>query len=282
MSGHLVAYSQENVVELREFNQLMTGEITRFEPGKILSPELLAYIPHGSFIWGDVENVPTPLTQKMMWQAACNLIRKGRKYLDEVNSATQKYRQYTFFQDFKINTTLLNRLSMFFGAMKISLPPSEGLERFLIYLKDSAHMDEEFAYLEKLHDFFTTQFQSLNKYHHYCQHPQLKIQDPLLQEKYDTLKTALSAFEKNLEGDYAALQQRWEDFHETFTHLYNEAHDAYYQADIFSTRTHIESLEEIKTLRRIATLVPSVTFSGEWWTILKLPFTGYINKAKKI
>jgi hypothetical protein len=86
VSGHMVLYSRDEPVELKELQQLSTGEITKISRGRIISHDLLAYIHKGTFIWGETEDIPTPTSQKMMWKEAVSFIRQKRNLLEEINS----------------------------------------------------------------------------------------------------------------------------------------------------------------------------------------------------
>lgn len=265
-SGHLIPYHKDEIMELRELTQLTTGETTGLKPGKTLPAELLSYIPSGKFIWGEVEDVPTPLTQKMMWKEATGFVRKERKLLQEVHNFINRYKDYSIFKKIAIEFALLNRLSMFLHSITLSLSPSEGIERFLSYLKENPDMAEETAYLERLYIFFSEQFQLINKYYLYLTHQALKIPAGL-EEKRDILLAEMEEFQRSLKSEFSAIKEGWEEFYEAFTRTYSEGHQLYYQSDVFRLRREVEGCEEARALKRISRLVTSVTFPGEWWEV---------------
>lgn len=264
-SGHLIPCSRDEIIELRELQQL-SGEVTRVRPGKTLHPDVLSYIPCGKFIWGEVESVPTPLTQKMMWKEAAGFVRKERKLLEEVQNFINRYSEYSILRQMQIEFALLNRLSMFLNSVTFSMPPADGIERFLSYFKESPDMGDEAAYLEKLHTFFSEQFQLMNKYHLYLTHQSLKTGGDL-EEKRRILLSEMEEFLRAFKGDFISIRERWGEFFEAFTKTYKERHDLYYQSDIFRTRKEIEDSHEAKALKRIARVVMSVNFQGEWWDL---------------
>lgn len=264
-SGHLIPCSGNEIVELRELQQL-SGEITKLRQGKTLHPDLLSYIPHGKFIWGEVEGIPTPLTQKMMWKEAAGFVRKERKLLGEVQKFIGRYSDYSIFRQMQIDSAILNRLDMFLNSITFSMTPAEGIERFLSYLKENSDMEDQVAYVEKLHTFFGEQFQLINKYYHYLNHQCLHATGDL-EEKRHILLSEIAEFLGSLKGGFNSIRERWEEFFHAFTSMYKDGHDLYYQADIFRIRKEAEDSDEAKALKRIARIVTSVKFQGEWWDL---------------
>lgn len=265
-SGHLIPYGRDGMVELKELSQLSSGEIARLKPGKTLPAELLAYIGTGRFIWGEVEDIPTPITQKLMWKHATDLVRRGRRLLENINVLINKYKDYSLFKKAAIDSSFLNRLSMFLHSLTLSQPPAEGLERFLSYFKETPAMEGEFDYIERLSLFLSDQFQVLNKYWLYLLHPALKL-PPDLREKRDVLVSHIEDFLRAYTGDFDGIKAQWEAFFDDYAQAYKESHDKYYSAGVFAQRKTIDELAEAKALKRIATLVGSVTFPGEWWEL---------------
>lgn len=265
-AGHLIPYSREEMVELKELSQLVSGEISILKPGKTLSAELLAYIGAGRFIWGEVEDIPTPITQKLMWKQATELVRQGRRLLDDINGFINKYKDYSLLKKTAIDGALLSRLAMFFHSLTLSLPPAEGLERFLSYLKENPDMEAELDYLKRLALFFSEQFQPLNKYWLYLNHPALKLPQDL-REKRNVLILLIEEFLQGISGDFPNLQEKWEAFFDEYTGAYREKHEQYYRAAVFTARKAVEDLPEARALKRIAGHVTSVTFPGEWWEL---------------
>ena len=264
-SGHLVPFSRDEIVDLRDLQQLF-GEITRLKPGKTLQPELLSYIPYGKFIWGEVESIPTPLTQKMMWKEAGGFVRNQRKSLEELQDLMERYAEYSVFRQMQIDLPLLNRFSMFLRSISFSVPPAEGIERVLSYLKENPEMESEAVYLERLHTFFSDQFQSVNKFHLYLAHQSLKATGDL-EEKRRVLLFEIEEYLRSFNGDFNTIRGKWELFFDAFTKTYKECHDFYYQSDAFRIKKEAEDSDEARALKRIARLVTSVTFQGEWWEL---------------
>lgn len=266
VSGHLIPYRNEDIVDLTEFQQLYTGEINKLKPGKTLGPELLGYLHYGKFIWGDVEDVPTPLTQKKMWNEAVQIIRKGKRYLSEVNSFYNRYKEYTIFKRLFIDFPTLNRLSMFFNSISFSLSPSDGVTRILTYLKEKNSFEDEFFYLERVYIFFSENFQTINKYFLYLNHPSLKLV-PELEEKKSLLFACIEGILQTDNDGYNSLKYKWDDFFEKFTETYKEKHNDYYNAAVFNIRKKIEECEAFLTLKRIANIITTVTFEKDFWYI---------------
>jgi hypothetical protein len=265
-SGHLIPYGRDEMVELKELSQLSSGEIFKLKQGKTLPAELLAFIPAGRFIWGEVEDIPTPITQKLMWKHATDLVRRGRRLVENINVFMNRYKDYSLFKKAAIDSSLLNRLSMFFHSLTLSQPPAEGLERFLSYLKEMPAMDGEIDYVERLSLFLSDQFQVLNKYWLYLFQPALKL-PPDLREKRDVLVAHIEDFLRAYTGEFDGIKEQWEDFFDEYARAYKEGHDTYYRASVFVQRKTVYELAEAKALKRIATLVGSVTFPGEWWEL---------------
>ncbi|MGD1076247.1 MAG: hypothetical protein ABR903_09275, partial [Thermodesulfovibrionales bacterium] len=272
-SGQLVLHRGDEIIELQDIIQLSTGGITKITTGKTLSPELISYVSRGKFIWGDLEDVPTPPTQKAMWRDAAAFVRKYRKLVDDVNGFISRYRDYSIFRRLNIDNALVNRLSMFLNSVTLSLAPTEGIERFLLYLSCNPEMAGETEYIEKLHRFFAEQFQHAHKYYLYIAHQALKLPADNkytaipLGEKRDLLAMHLDEFLASLKGDFESIKGEWDEFYLEFTNAYKQSHESYYEDSIFKLRREIEDSEEARALKRIARAVTSVTFTGEWWEL---------------
>lgn len=266
VTGHIAPLNKEEPVELRELQQLSTGEITKISRGRIISPELLQYIHAGRFIWGETEDTPTPLSQKTMWKEAVSFIRQKRKLIDDINAFISRYKDYTVFKKTSIDISILNRLSMLLSSMTLSLSPSEGIERVLGYLRQYPETEKDVGYLERLYKFFSEEFQSLNKYYIYITHPSFKLPKEL-EERRNNLLIKIEDLIKTLRDDFQEIKEGWEGFFELFISTYRDGHDAYYDLEIFKLKNKLEDDNEITTLKRIARIVTSVTFPWEWWQI---------------
>lgn len=267
VSGHLIPYGREDIAELREMTQLATGEILKLRAGRTLSPDLLGYLHFGGFIWGEVEDVPTPLTQKLMWKETVAFIRKSRDQVKSVSLCMEKYRDYSIMKKLRLDSQMLNRLSLFFNSMQVSLQPSEGIERTLAYLKDNPGLEDEMRYLEMVHAFFSDQIQIMNKYYLYLTHPSLKLPAGGLDEARSFVISAMEDYLHSFSGEFTEIRQKWEDFYSALTSAYREGHEAYYQSPVFNLRREVEESEEAKILKRISCVVKSLTFDLDWWEV---------------
>ena len=265
-SGHLIPYRNDDITDLSDLQQLYTGEINKLKPGKTLEPELLGYLHYGRFIWGDVEDIPTPLTQKKMWSDAVVIIKKGKRYLSEVNAFYDRYKEYTILKRLSINFSLFNRLSMFFNSMSFSLAPSDGITRILAYLKEDKNLEDEFVYLERVYVFFSENFQTVNKYLVYLSHNSLKLNSELA-EKRELIFACIEGIFQVERDDFNLLKSRWDDFFIRFTETYKESHDAYYSAAVFNIRAKTEESDAFQTLKRISNIITSVTFDNDFWEV---------------
>lgn len=268
VSGHLTPYGRDELIEMREITQLATGEIMKLRAGKTLLPDLLGYLHLGKFIWGEVEDAPTPLTQKLMWKETSAFVRKGRELLKSVSLYMEKYRDYSILKKLRIDSALLNRLSLFFNSMPVSLQPAEGLERALAYLKDNPGLEDEMKYVEKVHSFFSEQIQMMNKYYLYLSHPSLRLPASAgIGEAKGVILSAMEDYLNSFKGEFPEIREKWENFYSAFTAFYREGHEAYYNAPVFSLRREAEENEEAKILKRISGIVKSLTFELDWWEI---------------
>lgn len=265
VSGYLIPYGREGAIELKDINQLSSGDIINLKQGKAIDPELVSAIPRGRFIWGDIETAPTPSTIKAMWKEASQFIRRYRKVMEEIQTMINRYREYSIFKFLSIDTPLLNRLSLLVHSIGLNTSPEEGIERFLLFLKDNEDMDAQVSYIERLYKFFDEEFQLINKYYIYLTHPSLKTTVEI-----DVLKESLlSEIQESLEklSDLENVRQEWTRFYDLYTTTYKDSHDRYYEAPIFNLKKEIEDSQRAKTLRRISHLVSSITFDKEWWEI---------------
>lgn len=272
-SGHLVPFGRDGIIELMELPQLASGAVASLKPGRTISPELLGYIHYGGFIWGDVEDVPTPLTRKVMWKEAAALVRKERKVIAEVNEFIRRYREYPVFNRVFVDNAVLNRLSMFMNSLTISSPPAEGIEKMLMYLKETPDLKDEIDYLEKIHTFFSEHFQLITKYYLYLTHPSIKLpsdsQD--CKEKYQEpgqlLLSRIDEYLNSFNVEFSLLKENWEEFFSAFTTAYRDGHDQYYRSPAFSVKEEIEKSGAGRALKRISEIVKSVTFEHDWWAL---------------
>jgi len=266
--GHIVPYTRDEPVELKEISQLSTGEITRICRGRVISTDLLAYIHKGAFIWGETEDIPTPVSQRTMWKEAVGFIRQKRSLLDAVNGSIARYKDYTIFKKTAMNLPIINSLSMFLSSMVLSLQPSEGLEKILLYLKEYPDMEQRFAHLQRLHRFFNEEFQYLNKYYIYLTHPSLRLPEEL-EERRSRILIKIDELLKSFSDDFSDIKGEWEDFFRLFIDIYKESHESFYGSHMFKIRHRIDEDREIALLKKIASTVSSITFQWEWWQIKK-------------
>lgn len=266
ISGHLVSYKDEEIVDLNDIQQLYSGEINKLKPGKTLPAELLGYLSYGNFIWGEVEDVPTPLTQKKMWTASINVIKRGKNCITEINSYHNKYKEYSIFKRLSIDFTLINRLAMFFNSIIYSLSPSEGITKILTFLKESKNFEEEFNYLQKILDFFQNNFQTVNKYFLYLSHHSLKL-NTNQEEKRETIFALIKDLFNDNNENFNTLKLKWDEFFDDFTTSYKTEHDSYYNANIFDIKSKIEANKNFNILKRVANIITSVTFKNDYWEI---------------
>ncbi len=268
-SGHLVPSGRDGPLELTDLPQLASGVVTGLRTGRTISPELLGYIHHGSFIWGDVEDVPTPLTRKAMWREAAALIRKERKVIAEVNGFLNRYSDYPVFRKVSVDNALLNRLSMFLNSLRLSSQPAEGIESILAYLKENPGLEDELGYLEKIHTFFAEHFQLITKYYLYLTHPSLRLPagDENCREMRQVLLSNIEEYLNSFNIEFNSLKEKWEEFFNAFTTAYRDGHSRYYTSPVFGIREEIGKSAEGKVLRRISETVRSVTFDPDWWAL---------------
>lgn len=262
-SGYLVPFKGEEVCELKELGQL-ASDVTSLRPGRAIDPALLTIIPKGRFIWGDIESAPTPATLRLMWREVVQFIRRYRKTIDELHNMMEKYKEYTITKMLMIKQPVLNRLSLFLHSYGLNISPHEGVERFLLFLKENEDLEGQIAYIERLHRFFTEEFQLLNKYYLYLTHPSLKAQN----EMQGVILSQIMTFMREL-GDFEEIRTGWDAFYDAYTTIYKEEHERYYQSPVFRIKGQIEDSPIAKTLKMISYIVSSVTFDKEWWEIKK-------------
>ncbi len=265
-SGHIVPYRNEEIIDFKDIVQLSTGEITSLKTGKTLSPELLGYIRHGNFIWGEVEDVPTPLTQKRMWKETTSLKRETRQLINSINDQLEKYRDYKVLKKAFIDRSILNRLAMFFDSLLTSLSPSEGLQKVLSHLRENNDLKGELEYLGKIYAFLLNDFQSINKYYDYLTHGSLRLPDEL-EEMRRALNIIIEDYLNSFNLDFDSIKDKWEEFFDMFTEMYKEGHEQYYSSPVFKIRKEVEANQHGKILRRISMILDSVSFDFDWLMI---------------
>ncbi len=270
VSGYIVPYGRNEMIEFRDINQLSSGDVITLKPGKAIEPELLAVIPKGSFIWGELETAPTPSTIKTMWKEASQFIRRYRRLIDELLSLMDRYREYSIFKLIRIDTPTLNRISMFLHSTGLNLSPQEGIERFLIFLRENEDLEKDISYIERLYRFLNEEFQVINKYYLYLTHPSLKLDPAITHESIlnlrDELILMIERYLKDL-SQFDELRDKWTEFFDSYTSFYKDSHERFYSAPIFKLRKEIEKSNALKTLRKIGNIVSSITFENEWWEI---------------
>lgn len=267
VSGYLVPSKRQETVEFKDISQLSSGDILTLKSGKAIDPELLSAIPRGRFIWGDVETAPTHGTVKAMWKEASQFIRRYRRLLEDLKSEINRYRDYSIFKLIRIDTPLLNRLDLFLHSIGLNLSPQEGIERFLLFLKENEDIEGDVSYLERLYKFFNEEFQLINKYYLYLIHPSLENIDDIKGLK-ESLLTRIQEFLKEL-GDFEELRKVWTEFYDSYCSLYKDGHERYYDSPVFAMKTKMEGLPVLRALKKVSHIVSSITFEKEWWEIKK-------------
>ena len=219
--GQLVGYRDSEPVELRDFESLSKGEINRLRSGKSISLELIPYIESGRFIWGEVGEMPTPLTQRTMWETAKDFVRETRKLISELETFIKQYDGSPVLKKVRFDATLIKRISMFLGSITLNMPATEGIERFLIHFKDNSEAEADYAYLKRLRRLFVEQFDTLSRCFSYLSDPALRHIDQFpgasesLKERKDILTIHLDEYFTSLEG-FDSLKTEWESFYDLF------------------------------------------------------------------
>jgi len=267
VSGYAIPFNRQGTCDFRDIGQLSSGDIITIRPGRALEPDLVSAIPRGRFIWGDIETSPTPSTLKIMWKEAGQFIRRYRKLIEEIQSMMNRYRDYSIFKGLRIDTPVLNRMALFVNSVGLNMSPQEGIERFLLFLKENENLEEQVSYIERLYRFFDEEFQLLNKYYLYLTHPALKgasIGEPSPSSLLSMIQKFLSEL-----SDFEDIRKGWTEFYDSYTSFYKDRHDRYYESPVFGLKRQIEDSQAMKTLKRIAHIVSSITFENEWWELKK-------------
>ncbi|MFH1727835.1 MAG: DUF6079 family protein [Pseudomonadota bacterium] len=285
VSGYLVPYNKDEVVELDNYDILSSGSITQFKIGKKLPSQLLAYINVGNFIWGEVEAHPTDATKKNMFRDFNVTQKKYKTMLKELSVYAKRYEGYSIFKYLNINMPLLNKLSMFFNSFSSRISPNEGLEIVLSYFKENHNFSENLAYLDSLYSLFSEHFQMINKYYLYLKDLTLIIPDDLKNE-LDLLVLRIEEYLFLPTEKFNEIRDMWEDFYEKYKDYYIENHKTYYNNSIFGLKKNIKSCELSQMLNSISRHVPSVTFKYDWFEIesmlSKLPVACNENLAYQL
>jgi len=270
--GQLVGYRDSEPVELTSYDALAQGEINRLKSGKSLAPDLIPYIEYGRFIWGEVGEMPTPLTQRSMWETAKDFIRETRKLISDLETFSKQYGGSPVLKKVRFDSTLIKRISMFLGSITLTMPAPDGIERFLIHFKDNNEAEADHDYLNRLRKLFVEQFDTLSRCFSYLSDPALRHVDQLpgtsesLKERKDILLIHLDEFFTSLEG-FDSLKAEWESFYDDFSNAYVKEHDSYYGNDVFSHKKDIDDSAEAKALKKISMTIRAATFNGEWFQL---------------
>ncbi len=263
VTGYLVPYREEELMDLNDISQLRSGEITTIKIGKTISQDLLGYIKHGEFIWGEVEETPTPLTQKGMWKEAVKTIKRGRDFVSDISKFSENHRTSPVFKKLQVNYSIINRLVMFFDSITFSLSPAEGVEKVLAYIKGNREMAYDISYIEKLHSFLSEHFQDFGKFYLYMTHTSLRLPEELGNTR-DSLVKRMENFLDTMDDEFTELKEEWDVFFERFSAFYREEHNLYYHSPLFEIKKDVMSAPEIKILKSITSHAPTVTFECDW------------------
>lgn len=193
----------------------------------------------------------------MMWREVVGFIRQKRKILEDIKFFISRYKDYIIFKKISIDAPLITRLSMLLKSITLSLAPSDGIEKILLYLRQYPDTEKDVAYLERLNTFFNEEFQHLNKYYIYITHPSLRLPEELA-EKRNNLLIRIEELLGHLKDNFGEIKESWERFF-----------DAFYESEIFGLKRGLEGNSDIATLRKIGSIVTSITFPYEWWQIKK-------------
>ena len=268
--GQIVGCRDSEPVELTNLESLNQGEINRLRSGKSIAPDLIPYIEYGRFIWGEMAETPTPLTQRTMWETAKDFVRGTRKLISELRTFANQYGGSPVLKKVRFDTTLIKRMSMFLDSITLTLPVTDGIERFLLYFKANHETEADYAYLNRLHKLFVEQFDTLSRCFSYLSDPALRHIEQLsvasLKEKKEMLLIHLDDFFMSLEG-FDSLKSEWESFYDDFSAAYVKEHDAYYESDVFTLKKDIDDSNEAKALKKISMTIKAATFDGEWFQL---------------
>jgi hypothetical protein len=266
--GQLIGYRDTEPVELTSFEALAQREINRLKSGKGISPELISYIEYGRFIWGEVGEMPTPLTLRTMWESAKEYVRKTDKLLGSMVTFEKQYGRSPVFKKVNFDTVLIKRMAMFNDAITLTMPATAGIEKFLIYFKNNNDAEADYSYLVKLHKLFDEQFDTLSRCYAYLSDPSLRQIEhhPSLKEKKEMLLIHADEFFMSMDN-FDALKPEWESFCIEFSNTYAQEHDDYYGRDTFNLKKDIGESSEAKTLKKISITVKAATFDCEWFQL---------------
>jgi hypothetical protein len=275
-SAQLVACNDDGMVDLREIAMLSKPEaIKTIKAGKTLSPALLSYVPSGKFIWGEIEDIPTPVTQRTMWRAAVEFLGESKKILDGLHNSIAAHRGTDFFKKIPVRADIINSLSAFIHSMPRSLTPAEGIERFLSYLRDNEELEADILYLKKLDILFSNELNDLKRFYLYLSHPGLKLTIPggkeeiSLERNRALLLAEIKEYLATLDGEFGVIQDKWDQFHSEFEKFYMEQHQLYYSSGVFIVKKDVAESEQARALQRITKFIDTENFPGEWWEIRK-------------
>lgn len=83
---------------------------------------------------------------------------------------------------------ILNRLALFVYSIGLNESAREGIERFLLYLKENEDLENQVSYIERPYRFFDEEFPLINKYYLYLTHLSLKTDNDLWEVKESLIR----------------------------------------------------------------------------------------------
>jgi hypothetical protein len=261
VTGFLTVYRGELLIENPGFVGFAES-ITHVKASTNMDSALIEFISRGHFIWGDVEAIPTPASQKRMWKAAVEFIRDLRKKLEVILDGIERYREYSLTAQIYAHQDIIRRLSLFFGNLSFSLAPHEGIEKILQYLA-SYGLALEIRLINRLSDFFHADFQVLNKYYFYLNHSALKVNGKLAEDR-QVLLDAIKDYLTNPDITMNQINSLWENFFIEFTDCYLDNHRHYYESACFIQKKEIETNPIYLVLQRIHQFFPEFNFQWDY------------------
>ncbi len=257
-SGNVVAYQGSRKKGLDEISRSGLQGITAIGKGEVLDEEVRKIIIHNPFIPDRFKNVPFTLSsQESMWN---EIIIKKDSEIEGLKNLLNRINWASSFQAFKnipwpsFRREIEDILAQW-EEVKVSLPPREGLERFLLSGQRDPFLSEKLQRIGELNSFFDHAEKILFAYQ-YLSDPRLSIPDSVV---YKDLRNEREGLFNFFESDKISIDsdsieeflERFQNFRERYINAYIEAHKRERSGDKFVLYERLRNSRRYKLLMKL-------------------------------
>lgn len=276
VTGKVTAFQSGNVVSLRNISQLKEGAIDAVGQGKLVAEHVQkALLPLLKL--EEFQEIPAHFsvhTQEQIWRRMRILREEVEQLLATWRALQERYHSYPAYEVIQQNDSgdTVTPLEQFTGALRVSYPAREGLEKLAENMQPEqlARLSDAVGQMKEIIRFLKTRFVEFNQIYAYLKHPYLKnvvtTAGGELSQSLETLYREITAAGVLKESSASRVIQDFYRFQQDYMNWYRAAHQTYYENEAFQiARLLLKKplLQVLKRLQRLATIRPE----PDWITV---------------